>query len=243
MALTLALVCALAGGIATGVTFAAPGSPTAPTDTTSPPGDTLPPPTAKPLGDPNAIEVAPGLPAPPAVSAPGWAVYDGVDGTLLAGQATGTERPMASLAKLVTTLVVIARTTGTEQVTASKAAQDSGDGSEIAMKAGQKFTVESLLQAMLVHSTNDAAVALSEYISGDEASFVKLMQQTITNMKLEHTTLTNATGLDEPTPPMSTAFRPVRYRACCDERRTCAHCGCIALGDHCAFRRRPDHAR
>ena len=192
--LLLALTSALAAGTVAGVSQGAPDA-----------AASAPVARSKLLADPNAVGVVAGLPQPPIISAPEWAVYDARDDTLLAGRNVGTVRATASLAKLVTALVVLARTTGTETVVASHAAQLSGDGSEIDMKTGQKFPVETLLRAMLVHSANDAAVALAEHVGGDEAGFVALEQQKVRDLKLEHTTITNSTGLDQGNPPTSTA--------------------------------------
>ena len=50
------------------------------------------------------------------------------------------------------------------------------DGAAVAvhLKKGDKITVEALLNALIIMSANDAAVALGEEVSGNLTSFVKL---------------------------------------------------------------------
>ncbi len=136
------------------------------------------------------------LPDPPDVRARAWAVIDGHDGQLLAGDNSEAARPIASLTKIMTALVVVERTQGDESVRISKRAERAGDGSEIDMKAGQKYPVDTLLNAMLIYSANDAAVALAEYVGNDEAGFIKMMNDKAASLDLASTTFTSVNGLD-----------------------------------------------
>ena len=137
-----------------------------------------------------------GLPAGPVVHAKAWAVVDGTDGQLLAGANAGAARPIASLTKIMTALIVVERTQGDETVRVSKRAEKAGDGSEIGMKSGQEYTVDTLLKAMLVYSANDAAVALAEYVGNSEDAFIDLMNTRAKALDLTSTTFTSVTGLD-----------------------------------------------
>lgn len=140
-----------------------------------------------------------GLPAPPTVHAKAWAVIDGTDGQLLAGDNPVAARPIASLTKIMTALIVVERTQGDESVRVSKRAEQAGDGSEIGMKAGQEYPVDTLLNAMLVYSANDAAVALAEYVGNSEADFIDEMNARAKALHLSATTFTSVTGLDSDT--------------------------------------------
>ena len=142
------------------------------------------------------VTTASNLPAPPAVSAQAWAVYDGVDGTRLAGVAPADARPIASLTKVMTALVVTKRTAGDEQVRVSKGALAVGDGAAMGLKAGERYELDALLQAMLVYSANDAANALAEYVGDDTAGFVKMMNDEAEALGLRSSTFTSPTGLD-----------------------------------------------
>lgn len=79
-------------------------------------------------------------------------------------------------------------------------------GSRVYLAQGETHTVKELYQAMLVHSANDAAVALAEYASGSEQQFVTRMNQEAKRMGMIHTSYINATGLDRIDMPKN--FRP-----------------------------------
>lgn len=48
-------------------------------------------------------------------------------------------------------------------------------GSQVYLKQGEQFTLEQLLEAVMIHSANDAAVAIAEYIGGSSEGFVEMM--------------------------------------------------------------------
>jgi serine-type D-Ala-D-Ala carboxypeptidase (penicillin-binding protein 5/6) len=143
----------------------------------------------------SAAEMA-GIPEVPQVRSKSWAVYDAVDGNLLAGENIEQPVAIASLTKLMTALVVTERTQGTEKVLISSEAANTSDGSAIGMRAGQKYTVDTLLQAMLIYSANDAAVALAEHVGGSEARFIEYMNEEAEERELTRSTFTSVNGLD-----------------------------------------------
>ena len=59
------------------------------------------------------------------------------------------------------------------------------------------MTVEDLLEALLLESANDAAVALAENISGSREAFVEEMNDRAAELGLDHTSYANPIGLDE----------------------------------------------
>ncbi|PZT56157.1 D-alanyl-D-alanine carboxypeptidase family protein [Paenibacillus silvae] len=71
-------------------------------------------------------------------------------------------------------------------------------GNQLALKQGDRFTVQELFQVVAVYSANDAAVALAEHISGSEHQFVERMNQKAMEIGLSGDThFTNSTGLSE----------------------------------------------
>ncbi len=70
-------------------------------------------------------------------------------------------------------------------------------GSQIFLEPNEKQTVKDLLKAIIIASANDAAVAMAEYIAGDEENFVKLMNQKAKSLGMKDTNFLNACGLDE----------------------------------------------
>ena len=71
------------------------------------------------------------------------------------------------------------------------------DGAAVAihLKKGDQITVESLLNALIIMSANDAAVALGEEIAGTEQNFVKLMNKRAKELGATHTHFANPNGL------------------------------------------------
>jgi D-alanyl-D-alanine carboxypeptidase (penicillin-binding protein 5/6) len=69
-------------------------------------------------------------------------------------------------------------------------------GSQIFLEAGERQTVRDLLKSVVIASANDAAVALAEFISGSEESFVDLMNRRARDLGMKNTQFKNACGLD-----------------------------------------------
>lgn len=119
------------------------------------------------------------------------------DGRTLWEREPHQQRAMASITKAMTALVVLDEAELTETVTiGARAAAVSESGVDLV--AGERFTVEQLLEAMLIPSANDAASALAEHVAGGEAEFVALMNEKAAALGLAHTVFTNPHGLDEP---------------------------------------------
>ncbi len=118
------------------------------------------------------------------------------DGRTLWDRGADAERAMASTTKIMTALVVLDRTELTERVTVTGGAAGVGEA-EAGLVAGESYTVQQLLEAMLVRSGNDAAFALAEHVAGDENAFVALMNEKAVELGLSHTAFTNPHGLDE----------------------------------------------
>jgi len=66
----------------------------------------------------------------------------------------------------------------------------------IDLEAGEVWTVEELLYAMLLESANDAALAVAEHVGGTVAGFVKLMNDEAAKLGMDDTSFDNPHGLD-----------------------------------------------
>lgn len=71
------------------------------------------------------------------------------------------------------------------------------EGSSMYLKAGESFTVKELLEGLLVHSSNDAAVVLAEYVSGSIKEFANLMNEEAKSIGAKNTHFTNPHGLPD----------------------------------------------
>jgi serine-type D-Ala-D-Ala carboxypeptidase (penicillin-binding protein 5/6) len=132
----------------------------------------------------------------PAVSARAYLLYDLDAGQLLLGEQTATPRPPASLAKLMTALLVFERNELTRTVTVL--GSDLVGGATMELAAGEWLTVEELLWGLLVPSGNDAAMALARATAGSVDPFVAQMNERAAELGLAQTHFVNPHGLDEP---------------------------------------------
>lgn len=71
------------------------------------------------------------------------------------------------------------------------------EGSSMYLRNGESFTVRDLLNALLVHSSNDAAYVLATYVSGSEGEFVKLMNEEAKSIGAKNTHFNNPHGLPD----------------------------------------------
>ena len=71
------------------------------------------------------------------------------------------------------------------------------EGSSMYLKVGESFTVKELLEGLLVHSSNDAAVVLAEYVSGSIKEFANLMNEEAKSIGAKNTHFTNPHGLPD----------------------------------------------
>ncbi|MGL6107585.1 D-alanyl-D-alanine carboxypeptidase family protein [Romboutsia sp.] len=71
------------------------------------------------------------------------------------------------------------------------------EGSSMYLKNGESFTVKQLLDGVLIHSSNDASVALAMYVSGSEEKFVQLMNEEAKLIGAKNTHFNNAHGLPD----------------------------------------------
>ncbi len=109
--------------------------------------------------------------------------------------------PIASVTKVMTLLLTFeAIDSGLlkmdEKVTASESAASMG-GSQVFIDAGYDYSVENLIKSVIIASGNDAAVLLSERISGSEDAFVVKMNKRAQELGMNNTTFKNCTGLPE----------------------------------------------
>ena len=112
--------------------------------------------------------------------------------------------PIASMSKMMTQYIVLnaienGGLTWESTYALSEHVQQTTEQSgavKLGMTPGNLYSVKELFTAMTVNSSNDAAVALAEMVSGSEDSFVELMNQQAKSFGLKKTSFFNASGLD-----------------------------------------------
>lgn len=135
------------------------------------------------------------------VTAPSAVLIDSESGQVLFEKDSHSKRPCASITKVMTLLLVFesidsGKISLNDKVSASAHAASMG-GSDIWLEEGEVMSVDDLVKATTVASANDAAVALAEHVSGNEESFVSLMNKRAKELKMNETTFKNCNGLDE----------------------------------------------
>ena len=140
---------------------------------------------------------------PPEVKVPAAILMDGTTGQILFSQNETTPLPPASVTKIMTLLLVIEDLSAdlislTDKVTISSYAASMG-GSQVFLAEGEVMALEDLLKCTIIASANDAAVALAEYVSGSEETFVARMNARAQELGATTAHFENATGLDDDT--------------------------------------------
>ena len=118
-------------------------------------------------------------------------------GRVLWGRAASAARPNASTTKMVTALVTVGATEPRDVVQVSSTAASVGGGG-LDLDTGDVYTVHDLLYALLLTSSNEAASALAEHVSGSQDAFVVRMNQRAARLGAPDTHFVNPHGLDAP---------------------------------------------
>ena len=121
-------------------------------------------------------------------------------GTILYEKEADTERPPASVTKVMTLLLIFdALAAGQlsldDTITVSEYAASMG-GSQVFLEPGETQTAETMIKCIAVSSANDACVAMAEHIAGSEETFVAKMNERAANLGMKHTHFANCCGLD-----------------------------------------------
>lgn len=105
--------------------------------------------------------------------------------------------PNASTTKMTTALLVADGAALDERVVVSAHAAATGGGG-VDLAPGDSYTAEDLLYALLLSSSNDAAVALAEHVAGSEREFVAAMNDLAADVGARGTRFVTPHGLDAP---------------------------------------------
>ena len=132
-----------------------------------------------------------------AISAQKAILMDAETGRVIYEKDAYSRSLIASTTKIMTALVVCEQCNVLDRVRIPKKAVGI-EGSSIYLKEGEILTVQELLYGMMLHSGNDAAVALAIYCGGTVEGFVQLMNDKAYRLGLTGTHFENPNGLDSP---------------------------------------------
>ena len=125
-------------------------------------------------------------------------VFEVSTGTVVYAYNPDTKVSPGTLTKLIGALVVAESAELDEVVTCSEGIQSKvpGGAQIVKLKSGEQLTVGDLLHCLLLHSANDAAVALAEHVAGTRDAFVNLINAKAQQLGCTNTSFGNLSGLD-----------------------------------------------
>ena len=103
----------------------------------------------------------------------------------------------ASLTKLMTSLILIENYNLSDYIEISLPSDYIYEGKVAYLKPGQRMTVESLLEFILIYSANDACFAVVQLFSDNIDDFLNLMNKKARVLGMNNTNFKNPDGLDE----------------------------------------------
>lgn len=135
------------------------------------------------------------------IAAPSALLMDYETGKILYEKNSHEIRACASITKVMTLCLIFeaidsGKLTYDTIITTSPRAAAMG-GSDIWLVEGEQMSANDMIKAIVVASANDAAVAMAEFISGSEESFVASMNEKAKELGMNETTFKNCNGLDE----------------------------------------------
>lgn len=132
-----------------------------------------------------------------AISAEKAILLDATTGRVLYEKNADDRSLIASTTKMMTALVVCEQCNVLDRVRIPAEAVGI-EGSSMYLREGEVLTVQELLYGLMLHSGNDAAVALAIYCGGTVEGFAQLMNDEAARIGLENTHFVNPHGLDAP---------------------------------------------
>ena len=134
----------------------------------------------------------------PAVSAASAVLMDAETGRVLYAHNEQEPRAIASTTKLMTALVAAEYLGGDLSETVEIKREWTGiEGTSLYLKPGETITLKTLLYGLLLHSGNDAAVALAGICGGEVETFVGWMNQRAQDLGMTNTHFSDPNGLGD----------------------------------------------
>ena len=131
----------------------------------------------------------------PKISAKAVLIHSLDDNLPLFYQNTHELRPLASLTKILTALVVIEKIGIDKQIPISREAVET-EGFAGNLEEGEIYSARDLLKIMLLTSSNDAAAAFEEYLGGKE-KFAQILNRRAVALKMNSTVFEDGSGLSD----------------------------------------------
>ncbi|MFH0906886.1 MAG: serine hydrolase [bacterium] len=133
----------------------------------------------------------------PNIEARASLIFDLSNNKILYQKNTNLVLPIASLTKLMTSLIVLENLELEEIVSVSSKALERGYGVKGGLMVNEKISVKNLFHALLMESSNDAAMVLAEAVEQKtDNNFVYLMNQKARELGLRDTYFSDPSGFN-----------------------------------------------
>ncbi len=132
-----------------------------------------------------------------ALSAHNAILLDATTGRVFYEKNADDKALIASTTKIMTALIVCEQCNVLDRMRIPKEAVGI-EGSSMYLREGEILTIQDLLYGLMLHSGNDAAVALAIYCGGTVEGFAQLMNDKAHLLGLDNTHFSNPNGLDAP---------------------------------------------
>jgi serine-type D-Ala-D-Ala carboxypeptidase (penicillin-binding protein 5/6) len=141
-------------------------------------------------------ELPAGWPTVDGLEAGSWVLVEASTGQILAEHRSDQRRPVASTIKILTALTVLDRAEPDEVVVAGEEARGI-EGASVGLSPGDEWTIEQLLDAIIIRSGNDAAEVLAAHVAGDTEAFADLMAEDAQLLGLDDAVVVDPSGLTD----------------------------------------------
>lgn len=134
--------------------------------------------------------------AAPDINGEAYILIDGKNGQVLQGKEIDKQLNPASTTKILTAIIALEQGNLEDEVTIGKNVP-LVQGTKVYLREGEKVSLGELINVTLIHSANDAALAIAEHISGSQEKFATLMNDKAQEIGAKNSKFLNPHGLTE----------------------------------------------
>jgi D-alanyl-D-alanine carboxypeptidase len=127
------------------------------------------------------------------LDSPAYVATDLSDNSIILGENTDRQYPIASITKLMTAVISLENIDINQKITLTDEMLEP-EGQSPVIFSGMEITAQYLLEAMLIQSSNDAAQSLSYFVGNKK--FISLMNQKAKELGMENTAYYDVHGLN-----------------------------------------------
>lgn len=134
--------------------------------------------------------------AMPSINGQSAILIDATSGQVLYDKDMGQRMHPASTTKILTAIIAIESGRLDEKVTIGPNPPRI-EGTRVYLEEGEQITLKELVQAAMIHSANDAALAIAEFLANTEAEFAQIMNTKAAEIGAVNSHFSNSHGLSE----------------------------------------------